>query len=395
MEGQIEAIVMRQVEEGLMEGKNLIRTHLTREEVVQGFIFTVLRGNYTTYERRIVYALLDIVQAQIKGLELRNNLTRIDHDLFKYAYVTIPFSSVMVENDRSNHYHIRKSLRNLIRKVFEIENKKTWMAFTFFTKVIMDKYDNTFTLVMTPEVWGYMLDFTKGYRKFELKMAMKLNSIYAMRFYELVSRTDTPICYPVYELKKMFAIEDKYERINDFEKYVLKIAKQELDSCSPYTFNYKPIKIGRKIVSFLITPIHQPKYENQEIVKKRLQHRITLGRGGHDFFKQERFYLREILKFSNTEIKNNIDTFTALKKYYPDILPILEKIKMKADQNRGEIKNFKGYIIASLKQELQTKFDERQGKLFDFSDVENPKSSNPENPANRITKNLVNKFSVR
>lgn len=375
---------MKQIEEGLMEG-NLVKSHLTHEEVVQGFIFTMLRGKYTAYERRIVYALLDVVQSQVKGLELSNHLTRIDHDLFKYAYVTIPFTSIMLENDSSNYYHIKKSLRVLIKKIFEIENKKTWVAFTFFTKVIINKYDSTFTLVMTPEVWGYMLDFTKGYRKFELKMAMKLNSIYAMRFYELVSKTDTPICYPVDELKMMFGVYERYERINDFEKKILKIAKKELDSCSPYTFNYKPVKLGRKIVSFLITPVHQPQYENQEIVKKRLQHQITLGRGGYEFSKQERFYLTQIMKFSNTEIKSNIDMFKALKRYYPNLLPILERIKTKIDQNRDKIKNFKGYIIASLKQELQTKFDERQGKLFDDN----------HSRANEIAQNLADKFKVK
>ncbi|MCS2799123.1 replication initiation protein [Bacteroides fragilis] len=44
-------------------------------------------------------------------------------------------------------------------------------------------------------IWRAALDFTKGFKKYELITAMKFKSAYAMRFYELMSgQTKALIC---------------------------------------------------------------------------------------------------------------------------------------------------------------------------------------------------------
>jgi len=37
------------------------------------------------------------------------------------------------------------------------------------------------------------MNFAKGYRKYELQTAMEFESVYAMRFYELLSGQKTPL----------------------------------------------------------------------------------------------------------------------------------------------------------------------------------------------------------
>ena len=46
---------------------------------------------------------------------------------------------------------------------------------------------------VSPNVWNIVLDFTKGYRKYELKTTMQFKSVYSMRFYELLSGQTNPL----------------------------------------------------------------------------------------------------------------------------------------------------------------------------------------------------------
>lgn len=55
--------------------------------------------------------------------------------------------------------------------------------------------------------------------------------------------------YDLEELKFFFGVNDKYPRLYDFEKRVLKVAKEELDENddAPYWFTYKKIKRGKTV----------------------------------------------------------------------------------------------------------------------------------------------------
>ena len=95
-------------------------------------------------------------------------------------------------------------------------------------------------------LWEAILDYRSGYRKLDVKRAIALKSVYAIRFYELFSGKTEPIIYPVAKLKEMFAIKDKYKQINDFVRKVIEPAKRELDAAAPYSFDFEPVKDGRK-----------------------------------------------------------------------------------------------------------------------------------------------------
>ena len=74
---------------------------------------------------------------------------------------------------------------------------------------------------------------------------MKFKSVYAMRFYELMSGQTTPLFVPLEGsdgLRERFNLQGKYERVNDFRRKVIDVAKKELDKFSPYSFVAKEEK---------------------------------------------------------------------------------------------------------------------------------------------------------
>ena len=165
-------------------------------------------------------------------------------------------------------------------------------------------------------LWEAILDYRSGYRKLDVKRAIALKSVYAIRFYELFSGKTEPIIYPVAKLKEMFAIKDKYKQINDFVRKVIEPAKRELDAAAPYSFDFEPVKDGRKIIAFKFTPLHYPQRENEDAEVRDLQRKLSLSLG----------YPRppcprlskNSIGFTEVEIKNNIEVFRRASELLPD-----------------------------------------------------------------------------
>ena len=174
---------------------------------------------------------------------------------------------------------------------------------------------------------------------------MSFESVYSMRFYELLSGQTNPISYTIEYLKDRFQIVDKYKQINDFVKRVIEPAKKELDEKSPYTFEYKINKTGRKFTSITFFPVYQPQFRNDDLERKELQKQVSpgmiLGRQSTD-------YLKHSFDFTTAEIKQNLEIFTQASKKF-DLIEFLSKVKPRA--NRAN--NPKGYVIASIKSQLK------------------------------------------
>jgi len=173
---------------------------------------------------------------------------------------------------------------------------------------------------------------------------MQFDSVYAMRFYELMSGQKTPICYSIDHLKEMFQINNKYERVNDLKKYVLDIAKRELDKCSPYTFNYDMNKTGRKFTSVTFYPKFQPQFRDTDLEKHELQKQVSLS---WDLPKEVTDYLIHNFEFTKDGIKNNLDLFKLAHEQI-DIIGFLASLKGKIRSSS----NPQGYIIGAIKKQL-------------------------------------------
>ena len=175
-----------------------------------------------------------------------------------------------------------------------------------------------------------------------MKRAIALKSPYPTPFYELsIKRKAPPLSYPVAKLKEMFAIKDKYKQINDFVRKVIEPAKRELDAAAPYSFDFEPVKDGRKIIAFKFTPLHYPQRENEDAEVRDLQRKLSLL--GYPRPPCPRLSKNSI-GFTEVEIKNNIEVFRRASELLPDLLSELALLKGKSrDKN-----NPKGWIIRAL-----------------------------------------------
>ena len=268
----------------------------------------------------------------------------------------LPISLFLKDDDKNNHKEVKKALESLKRKELTYQDDDTWASLTIIANPKISRYKETVTFTVDKMINDAFLDFSKGFKKYELKTAMEFESVYSMRFYELLSNQKTPINYSVEYLKEMFSLSDKYKLTADFIRYVIEPAKKELDKCSPYTFHYEKIKTGRKITGIRFIPIHQAQFEDESLKKqkamKQMSNRWFIPKNIED-------YLKYNYEFTDKELNNNLSLFESLYNhlYEEELLDFL--VELKAQSVIYEIKNLKAYLIGSLKNKSEQIFEEK------------------------------------
>lgn len=321
------------------------------ELAIQSYIFTTAKYDFTVYEKRIMYRLIELAQDELNGVLIRDNMHKIRPTLFGRE-ITMPVRDILNGEEDKNHSKAKEAFKSLATKGIEYEDDKIWS----FTNIITSPKITKGTMAMATffvydAIWQCLLDFSKGYRKYELVTAMSFKSVYAMRMYEFMSGQKMPIPRKGYisyqDLRKRFNIdENQYKLIGDFKKRVLDKAKKELDEKSPYSFTYKEEMEGRKIVGFQFFPIYQPEKESPSVQEIKMRSKVTarlqISSEIYDF-------LRYSFEFNAAEINKNKKTIIDGEQRIPDFLGFLASLL--GPSRRA--KNSKGYVINAIKQKIQ------------------------------------------
>ena len=289
------------------EDLNAIVPKVFGKDVLQSYVMTVARYDFSVYEKRIVYRLIENFQYLIKGLPL-NVKYKMSADLFGDYKVTMPIKSFLKDEiDDNNHTLVKKAIRSLELKRFEYEDEKMWTIIRFIQAPVFDKYSEFVSFTIRKEMFEAFMSFEQGYRKYELNTIMDFESVYTMRFYELFSGQTKPITYTIDNLKLMFKLEDKY--LNNPTGFITKVllpAQNELDKKAPFSFKFEPVKTGRKITAICFSPIFISQNRDVDLENKSLQKKVSLR---FDLNKLVINYLKENYYFSEDGIKSNIELF--------------------------------------------------------------------------------------
>lgn len=318
---------------------------INNRDVLQSYVLTTAKYDFSVYEKRFLYRLVELAQCEVEGLDFRRDCRKIEHDLFGLVTVTLPIASMLNGEDDKNYLRVKNALLSLQKKIIIYEDNDVWQSISIIAFPDIRKGASTVSCTLHPKIWDCILNFSKGYRKFELETAMTFESVYSMRFYEMISGQKEPFDRSIEKLKEMFKLENKYKLTADFTRYVLDKAKKELDAKSPYTFTYSVIKEGRKYSSIRFFPVYQPQHRDDKLERIDLQKRVALS---WDLSKNVINYLKHGFEFNTKEIKQHIDLFKKAEQEI-DFIQFMSMIKPKA--NRAN--NPKGYLINAIKKELK------------------------------------------
>ena len=354
------------------------------KEVVESYIFSTVRHDFGIYSERLLLRLVELAQREIRGLDFKGgtSIGKVEIGEWGDAEVIIPVKDILSGEDDKNYSKAKTAVRNLMGRFLEYEDEQKYRATQILNEVDVDKVAGKMVIRVNRNIWKAMLDFSKGFRKYELETAVKLRGKYSLRIYKLVSKQSEPITYSISDLRQMWGLTEKYKKVDDFVKNTIVAAKEELDRVSPYSFDYilnaaksAEVNKGRKgrpaITSVTFFPVKRMANETTDAVRKRVDPSLLLDRELYMMLKNK-FY------FDAQGIKANITLFDTAQKECDDILDFLDGIAPAALRAA----NVQGYVINSIRKHLKEKF----GIVIDGSMVLRDPSSVVPNQGTRTSR---------
>lgn len=308
-------------------------------DIKQSFVLAISRVKLSLYEQRILIKVIEYGQQRLKGLWMRENLTKLSHD-YDNVKITIPVKYIL--SDGSQHYEdVYDAARSLCTRRFEFEDdeRKIWHVTSLIYNVMIKKRSGLLSFYVSRTFFDVLYDFSRGYCQYDLETVMTLPSPSAIRFYILLNGQHNTIYYGIDTLKEMFGVADKYAQTADFIKKIVDPAKKALDNAGYNSFTYEKIKRGQKIVQIAFTPVRRTDLSNNAqlaktsvsmILPSDIQKVLTLEAG-----------------FTLKELQAHKVLWESLAKHQAAI-DIVDSIITRAHRLRKE----KGYIINAIRSEL-------------------------------------------
>lgn len=337
---------------------NESQKEIISKEVVESYIFSTVRHDFGIYSERLLLRLVELAQREIRGLDFKGgtNIGKVEIGEWGDAEVIIPVKDILSGEDDKNYSKAKTAVRNLMGRFLEYEDEQKYRATQILNEVDVDKVAGKMVIRVNRNIWKAMLDFSKGFRKYELETAVKLRGKYSLRIYKLVSKQSEPITYSISDLRQMWGLTEKYKKVDDFVKNTIVAAKEELDRVSPYSFDFvlnaaksAEVNKGRKgrpaITSVTFFPVRRMANETTDAIRKQVDPSLLLDRELYMMLKNK-FY------FDAQGIKANITLFDTAQKECDDILDFLDGIAPAALRAA----NVQGYVINSIRKHLKEKF---------------------------------------
>ena len=334
-----------------------IRKEVITKEVVESYIFSTVRHDFGIYSERLLLRLVELAQREIRGLDFKGgtSIGKVEIGEWGDAEIVVPVKDILSGEEDKNYSKAKAAVRNLMGRFREYEDEQKYKATQILNEVDVDKVAGKMVIRVNRNIWRAMLDFSKGFRKYELETAVKLRGKYSLRIYKLVSKQTEPITYSIADLRQMWGLTEKYKKVDDFVKNTIVSAKEELDRVSPYSFDYvlnaaksAEVNKGRKgrpaITSVTFFPVRRMANETTDAVRKMVDPSLLLDRELYMMLKNK-FY------FDVQGIKANITLFDTAQKEC-EILDFLDGIAPAALRAA----NVQGYVINAIRKHLKEKF---------------------------------------
>jgi plasmid replication initiation protein len=310
-------------------------------------VVTQARYDYTRMEKRIVYFIIkQLQQYMATGLA--------QETIFNDLVFQLPIGQLLEKPDSKNHKEIRKAIKSLRSKDFEIIDPEDpeegdWAIFGFINYAKYFKKQQLLEVQVSKLIMPFLCELAKGYTAYSLTVAISLKSVYSQRFYEFCNQwKDTGKWYiSLQELKEILKLESQYELYGDFKRKVLEVARQELterveDGSCDVWFNYEEKKKNRKVDEFVFTIYWKDKQTRKPQTNDELQYVANILKAIFPLEKQKAFVTKALDELFR---KNQLGLFTKR----------LQELEDQALNERKPLYDFGGLIRHILEHDYKIK----------------------------------------
>lgn len=238
-----------------------------------------------------------------------------------------------------NYQQLRKSTEDIGSRIFEIETDEYYRQIWLFQEVRYLKGQGAFEVMISEPAKPLFFELKNNFTHFQLKSVLGCTSSYAKRLYMLacqwrsIGKFPKPI--PILELKQMLGLVDKkgneqYSEITGFKKFVLEVAKKQINEHTDISFDYELFKRSR---SFTHIQIYVSMAKDKP---KQLEINYTQS-------VNEQKNIRSIMAYGISEeyaqliVKDGFDKF----------IDFVKKVNERAQKGEIKVENAPAYIIGS------------------------------------------------
>ena len=199
---------------------------LTKPIIYQPNVITQARYNFSEYEMRVLMFVVKNIQDKLNKNDVefnRNMFGEIDYKIQFYL------SDMMVSDGEKHHDRIKKALKDLRGRSFEVEDEKQWFNVGFINYGRYNKEVKKWELQVSFLLMPYMISLARGFTAYQLQTILQLNT-HSQRLYMMFSQFhDTGVFrISAEDLRYKLGLENKYERYGDFKNRVITPAEKEL-----------------------------------------------------------------------------------------------------------------------------------------------------------------------
>ena len=195
------------------------------------------------------------VQEQRMVLWLIAQIEPKDKDFLTHTLAVKEFEQIAGVSSGRLYEYIKHVATGLLQRIIEIREpgQRGWTRFQWFSQVEYHDGEGTFTVRFHELLRPYLLELKSRFTQLELDQALKLRGGYAIRFYELIKAREGMKRFEmtVQELREWAGLgEGEMPRTNDLTRFVVEMARRELDAKADLSFDFEPRRLGRGISAY-------------------------------------------------------------------------------------------------------------------------------------------------
>ena len=208
-------------------------------------------------------------------------LSKIDNQITDQVFYDIYFQDLvdMTTTIIKNAYRdFKEAALSLYRRELMLCNGRKKLT-RWVQTVDYEDGSGTIKLRFSHEILPYLTNIKENFTAYNLRYVAKFKSTYGVRIYELLKQwqnTKQQIEISVAELKDIFQLENKYERMDSLKKKVIESALKDINNYSDLEVSYENIKKGRKIVGFKFI-FHSKTTSSTNVTKEYIEHNARPG----------------------------------------------------------------------------------------------------------------------
>lgn len=205
--------------------------------------------NLDLVEQRLI--LLAIVEARASGKGINaNDPLSVHAESYINQFNVARQTAYQALKDACNDLFARQFTYQEINEKGNVENiRSRWVS-----EIRYVDSEATVKLIFAPAIIPLITRLEKRFTQYEMQQISELSTGYAIRLYELLISWRTTGKTPIIQLidfrKKMGVLDNEYERMYDFKKYVLDPSINQVNKYTDITATYDQHKSGRVITGF-------------------------------------------------------------------------------------------------------------------------------------------------